>query len=379
MSDAVISLSLRRQQPSVVLAVGHLNDALREVLASDFRVLQAVAVVAAGLLLLELLLPGLRNWGYAPLAVLGLLGAALGAGSQHLTQLLVPMAAASVFGGLAMWYAANLWNRWAPAAGAPELHPHPVARARTFGWIWTRGVAVSAVTSGITFVGAVIIATLLGDTTHFLEWQYFHGIKVTYLGIPFLAACAFAAVVGFGASRQEAGGGILDQVVWAGEQPVRYKHVAVLLFVALAGGIYLLRSGNVSAAYVPAIEQHMRTFLARTLPARPREKEFLVGYPSVFLALLALSRRSRWWFLLFLLGISAGQVSVVDTFEHIRSPFALSVWREGIGLAVGIATGTLALVVAWVVVAAADGLRRAGGGGRGTGAAEAGERTWPAS
>ncbi len=43
-SDGVISLSLRRQQPSVVLAVGHLNDALRDVLAPDFRILQAVAV-----------------------------------------------------------------------------------------------------------------------------------------------------------------------------------------------------------------------------------------------------------------------------------------------------------------------------------------------
>ena len=44
MADSVISLSLRRQQPSVVLAVGHLNAALGEVLAPDFRVLQAVAV-----------------------------------------------------------------------------------------------------------------------------------------------------------------------------------------------------------------------------------------------------------------------------------------------------------------------------------------------
>ncbi len=43
-SDGVISLSLRRRQPSVVLAVGHLNDALHRVLAPDFRILQAVAV-----------------------------------------------------------------------------------------------------------------------------------------------------------------------------------------------------------------------------------------------------------------------------------------------------------------------------------------------
>jgi len=327
------------------------------------RTLQAVGTVAAGLWLLELLFPRLRDYGYAPLAVLGLLAALLGAGSASKSQLLVPVAAASTFGGLAMCYVAALWTRL----------PARLGRWPGFGWLWARAAAASATMAGISFCGGVLIASLLGDTTHFLEWTYFRGIKVTYLGIPLLAVCAFAALVGFRAQERPEREGLVPQVAWAGEQPLRYKHLALMLLVAAAGAVYLLRSGNVSAAYVPGIEQHLRDYLEQHLVSRPREKEFLVGYPCLFLAVLAAARRSRWWFLLLLVGASAGQVSLVDTFEHLRTPFLLSLEREALGLVGGIATGTVTLAVVWSVL-------RLGGRGSGAAAGQAeGDPPWAGS
>jgi hypothetical protein len=321
------------------------------------RMLQALAVVAAGLWLLELLFPGLRSYGYAPLAVLGALAILLAAASRSKSQLLVPMAAASVFGGLAMCYVAALWDRLRPAA--PRDRTGGRAAGPTFLSVWGRSALSAVAMAGISFAGALVVATFLGDTTHFLEWEYFRGIKVTYLGIPVLAACAFASLVGFGAPRQRTDPGLSGEIAWLGDQPVKYKHVAMFLVVAVVAAIYLLRSGNVSAAYVPGIEQHLRDFLERHIRYRPREKEFLVGYPALFIAVLCARRGWRWGFLLFLLGAATGQVSVVDTFEHIRTPFLTSLQRETLGLISGLVTGTIALAVAWVVVRVYD--RRVGG------------------
>jgi hypothetical protein len=300
------------------------------------RVLQGLAVVAAGLLLLELLFPALGRWGYQPLVVLGGLVGLLCLASSKLSVELVGMAAASVFGGLSVYYAAWSWNRarWPRYAG--------------FGAVWRQAVGLSVTMAGISFAGALLIGTLMGDTMHFLEWEYFRGVKLTYLGIPFLAALAFLASVGIGvdAEGRQRPSGLRD--VWGelralGELSVKFKYAGAFLVVAAIGWYYLHRSGNVSS--IPAIEAAMRQALARLLTYRPREKDFLVGYPSVFLAAFFAARRQRWPFFVFLLGASVGQVSLIDAFDHIRTPFLNSVQRESFGLVLGMLVGTVALAV----------------------------------
>lgn len=297
------------------------------------RVLQSLAVVAAGLLLLELYFPRIRRYGYQPLAVIGALAILLAVGSSHLSVDLVGLAAASTGGGLSMYYLADRWNRlrW------PNCLP-------AFGTVWVRAVGTLVVVAGITFLGALVVATLLGDTAHLLDWEYFRGVKATYMAIPLLALLAFGATVGFGGpARRE----LWPQVRWVGDQPVRYKHAAAFVLVLMIGAVYLIRSGNVSAAYVPGIETHMRDFLERVLRYRPREKEFLIGYPSLFLAVLFAARRQRWAFLFFLVGASVSQVSLVDSFEHTRTPFLHTVLRGLFGMGVGLLIGTIALLVVW--------------------------------
>ena len=301
------------------------------------RVLQAVGAVAAGLLLLGLLWPPLWRMGFWPLVVLGGLGVLMALVSHTLSREVTALGAALGMAGLAVYFVADIWNRW-PSGEATSL---PV--------VWGRAVVVAVAAALITFCGALIVGTVLGDTLHLIDWQYFRGVKLTYLGVPFVGLLAFAAAVGLG-RRRERPEGMLAELGWLRGQPVTYGHVAVMILLAGIFGYYLLRSGNVSSSAVLPLEAQMRLWLQRHLLVRPREKDFLVGYPSIFLAVYCAMRRWRWPFMLFVLGAAVGQVSIVDAFEHIRTPFLYSMAREGLGLAAGAITGTLALLVVWAVV-----------------------------
>ena len=297
------------------------------------RLIQAVAAVAAGLLLLTLLWPSLLAWGWWLLGVLGVGFLLINLHSRTLGGELTALGASVSMAGLAVCFVANLWNRWSSGEALPIWK------------VWARGVAVGVITALITFVGAAIIGSVLGNTIHMIEWEYFRGVKITYLGVPLIGLLAFTGLVGLGRRGKERPQGMLSEVQWVGDQPITYRHVAAFLVLAAIFGYYLLRSGNVSASLVLPLEAQMRLWLQRHLIARPREKDFLVGYPSIFMAVYCAVRRWRWPFLFFLLGTAVGQVSIVDAFEHLRTPFVLSMAREGLGMAAGMITGTLGLFV----------------------------------
>ncbi len=306
------------------------------------RVLQTWAVVAAGLWLLTALLPELRRWGWWPLVVLGLVFAGAAAASTRLEPLLAALGAASVFGGLAVVHAAVRWRHWSQEPTRP-----------TWPRLWLRGVGLAVTMAAITAIGAYLVATLLGSTPFLLDWSYFRGVKVTFLGTPFLAAVAFAVYVGLSADGPPVRR-LWDELRWAGRQVVLYRHLLAFLVLGAIGGYYLLRSGNVASSLVPSIELRERDLLANFFTYRPLEKEFLVGYPAILLLPLCAAWRQRWGYLVLLLGAAVGQVSIIDAFVTLRTPLLNSALRETYGLLLGIGTGTLglaavALLLWWLV------------------------------
>ena len=115
--------------------------------------------------------------------------------------------------------------------------------------------------------------------------------------------------------------------------------------------IYVGRSGHTEGVSVPGIEIQLRRFLEVTMYARPREKEFLIGHPALFLSLAALYR--KWPQILhyfLILGVTIGQGSMVETFAHMRSPVMLSFVRGLDGLAAGTAAGFLAIAGVMILV-----------------------------
>ncbi len=300
------------------------------------RVVENLAVVAAGLLLLEALFPGIERYGYQPLAVLGVLAILVSVASHHLSVLAGAFFAALVFAGLALVWLAHRWQDWESE------------RMPSFGRLWLRSAGASLVMAGIAFAGAVLISALLGSTPFLLAWEYYRGVKLTFLAIPAVAVVAFIVFQGLrpvGPTVRN----LWSEIGWLGEESIKFKYVAVFVVLAAIGGYYLLRSGNVSASLVPGIELAERDFMTRIFTYRPLEKEFLVGYPSIFAAVLFSARRQKWLFGLFLVGASVGMVSIMDAFATLRTPFVHTLLRESSGWLVGMVTASVFLVVLYLI------------------------------
>ena len=83
-------------------------------------------------------------------------------------------------------------------------------------------------------------------------------------------------------------------------------NLAALILFALAGiAFYVLvgRSGNTSGIQVSSLELKIREVLEELLLARPRFKEFVIGYPSL-LILIYLYKKYKYSIIELVLGLS---------------------------------------------------------------------------
>ncbi len=227
--------------------------------------------------------------------------------------------------------------------------------------------------AGWAIAGGLTIAAVTATRNYLLEWSVFHGVKVAYAVPPLIVLAAFVLHVGMDGAPQ----GLWQGIRTWGLRPQRAYELAALGLVAVAGFIYIARSGN--SSLVTSVELAFRQALQAGLPVRPRIKELLVGYPCLVWLGLARRRRLSGWFLLFALGGSAAVASAINSFATVNTPVAVSFMRCVLGLAGGLIVGfVLAPVVDWVLAAWARlfdmPLTEAYDSGRGIGGSLAGER-----
>lgn len=297
-----------------------------------YRILLNLGVLAGALWLLFLLLPATARRGWWWLVAGGILVAGATAVRAGLAAEAGGLGAAVVFPSLAGFYVARTWDRW--ERGGSGL-----------GRIWWQAVLTAVIAAATAAIGAYLLSALLSNTAYMQEWSFFRGVKVSYVMPPLVTSLAFLVAVGVSGRRQ----GLGQELGALGRIVIRGAHLLGLAVLLGAAGYYVLRSGNVSYHAVSSIEETMRTLLSRFFVDRPREKEFLVGYPSFFLAVYAAARRHNGWFWMFLLGGSVGLVSLVNSFEHVRTPLLVSVHRGLYGLLLGAVIGTVVLLVVWAV------------------------------
>ncbi|RCK81346.1 MAG: Polysaccharide pyruvyl transferase [Candidatus Ozemobacter sibiricus] len=181
------------------------------------------------------------------------------------------------------------------------------------------------------FVGGTLIAGLHAEVGYLLHFSQFRGIKVAFL-LPVLIMLVWGL--------RRFGSGFFTLLA----RPLTIREGLLIMAVLAASLLYLLRSGNVTFLKPGEWEDLGRTFLENTLVARPRNKEFLVGYPAAFLFLFFWFRRQREILPILGLFMVMGQVSVVNTFCHFHSPLALAYLRGVNGLWLGLLAGMAALV-----------------------------------
>jgi polysaccharide pyruvyl transferase CsaB len=203
---------------------------------------------------------------------------------------------------------------------------------------------------GLVFVltGVIFITALLYDTAFILKIEQFRGVKASFLVPLFIALIYF--------SRKNS----IDLSFL--KKPLTLLHLALGMSVIAITGLYILRSGNVPGQGATiSIETSIRTLLEETLIARPRTKEFLIGYPGLFLLGLFtagkgfIKRDLTFLKLAALMGTAVLYISTTNTFCHIHSPLKISVLRTANAALTGIPVGIAALFVFYFAFALVKG------------------------
>ena len=211
-------------------------------------------------------------------------------------------------------------------------------------------------------VGGLFAAAPLSDSAYMLEMELYRGVKVMQL-IPMAGFVFYLLKSYLGGycgrilhlarnTRKEK----LQQVL---DAPIKVKYLIYLALAAVVisilsavGGYYLARTGHSTDVGMADLELELRNLMEYYLIARPRTKEFLVGYPCVMLYVWASRKDTRvmtvlsW---LFGLGAVIGATSIVNTFLHIRTAYLLSLVRVLIGLGLGLVIGLIFLALAELI------------------------------
>jgi hypothetical protein len=192
----------------------------------------------------------------------------------------------------------------------------------------------------ITLFGALLIAALLSNNQFMLGIEQFSGIKISYL-LPLLLVLAIIWLkVNQGKLM------ILENI----RKPILIEHVIIMMFFAVFLVIYIARSGNFSFLPVLGIEEKIRIFLEKTLIARPRNKEFLIGYPALLLAMsMNYLKITEFKIPLIIIG-AIGPVTLINTFCHIHTPFLFSMLRTFNGIWLGLLLGLIIIIAFYYLV-----------------------------
>ena len=107
--------------------------------------------------------------------------------------------------------------------------------------------------------------------------------------------------------------------------------------------MYISRSGNSGSA--GELELHIRALMERILYVRPRTKEFILGYPALFIAYyLYYKTKNKYSKYILILG-AMGTMSTVNTFTHLHTPFLYSLLRSIYGVLFGAIIGIIYILI----------------------------------
>jgi len=297
-----------------------------------------VGATAAGVLYLTLLRPFAAKYQYLLLVVIAaLLAFPLIKGSGMLVRQAVALTSAIVFPVLAMTWQLDRWKQiTAPNASLLRVI----------------GIAIPslAITLAFSIIGGFYVAAMLGDVRYFLEMEIFRGVKLTFVAPLLLISLSFLVRYELFKTAPGESRNIWQQAIKILDFPVQIKTLLVFGAAAVAAWVFVGRSGHTAGVPVPAIELKMRAFLEQVMYARPREKEFMIGHPAFFLAVMAVYRQ---WPAALLYGLvvlaTIAQGSLVETFAHLRTPIFMSFVRALDGLAVGLIFGIIAVLGAHIL------------------------------
>lgn len=191
----------------------------------------------------------------------------------------------------------------------------------------------------ITFAGSVLISSLLSTEIFIKAIACFTGVKLAYL-LPLVLIIFYLYIK----DKKK-----IDLIL---DKNLKVRHIisaSIFLMILVVFLIfYISRTGNFASMIIFS-EDKIRIFLENTLIARPRLKEFLIGHPLLLLgiAMNYIANKERiklTGFILITFGM-IGQISIINTFCHIHTPFIFNVLRTLNGVLIGSLIGSILILI----------------------------------
>lgn len=185
-----------------------------------------------------------------------------------------------------------------------------------------------------------IMAALLSGPDYFLNNLTFRGVKASLM-IPMVYVAVLIVVSFYNTYKNRTLAEYRALALNAVHQ-IRWYHIALLAAVGVAGYVYIKRSGNVNE--ISFAEVLLRNTLTEYFAARPRTKEFLVGWPCMVLYVYyAKADKAKLLQYVFAIGASILFASTVNTFCHVFTMAETMFMRVVNGLLLGAIISAAAL------------------------------------
>lgn len=204
--------------------------------------------------------------------------------------------------------------------------------------LWVNIPISLAIILSVNAIGMYTVVTSLADIRYIMSIETFSGVKIAFMLPLLLFVLNYYSSFG-------AGNNLWENIKEALQKQPSYLVLIATLAAIVILYVYLARSGNASGIGVSSIELRVREILEMMFLARPRFKEFIIGYPALF-AMVYLYRQYKQDFILLIFGLAMmmGSISMINSFSHVFTSISISASRTLSGLLVGVVLGILTLI-----------------------------------
>lgn len=189
----------------------------------------------------------------------------------------------------------------------------------------------------------IVQSALLSGLDYHLNSLIFRGIKLS------LFAPIVYSIVAFAILFLEKTEKLHKRIIKVLNAQIKVYWVIIAVVMAAVVAVYLIRSGNVTS--ISGFETYMRNAITELMTARPRTKEFLVGWPCLVLFLYYIKnsgcRFIQWG---FAVGSSILFASVINSFCHVFTSASIIYMRVLNGMIVGAVISAVFLIVNEIIV-----------------------------
>ncbi len=197
-------------------------------------------------------------------------------------------------------------------------------------------ITTAVVSVGTLALLGIVQSTLLAGLDYHLNSLIFRGIKISLI-LPIVYSMVALAILLIDKKNN-----YLVKTVELLNMQIKVYWMLLAVIASGVAAIYLIRSGNVTS--ISPLESLMRNSIAELMSARPRTKEFLIGWPCLALFVYYVkntdSKLFKWC---FGVGSSILFASVINSFCHVFTSVETIYQRVVNGVIVGAIVAVIAL------------------------------------